>query len=699
MRIDSPHWLGKYRDLLLAIGLFLVLDLGVLLVNVVISRQIEADATRINTAGELRVYTQQLTKALLTLNQELATEAPVQTSMAQLAQARQAFNTALERLNALADSSAPLPLLEDGSNRQISEELRRNLARLWRPLDADVAPILDAPAPPVDDVGMAMTRAVATNLRLLQEADDLTRHLENTAGDKARRMRQIQVGAIVLATLNFIFIVFKFLRRLRHSDRQTELAREETDRILTSVREGLFLIHNDGSIGPQRSASLDTLLGRPLRTGDDALQLLRSLFRPEDAEAAEHFVHVLFNGKVKPALLEELNPLREIELPGSARGRGSNRHLTIEFTQVRGAQGVEALLATVFDVSQKVALERALASAQAKVQGDVELLLGVLDHDPVTLRGFLDSAHGKLATINRTLEAVRPTAPAYRALLNEIAQTVHAIKGEAATLALGTVERQAHEFEDLLASLRRRESLAGDDLIPVAVELSALGEQLARIEQLVERVAGYSRGDAASPPAATPAVTCQLQPLLAQIEQLAQRVAGDLDKQVRVEVRAPRFGLLPAPLARLLREALPQLVRNAIVHGIEAPAEREQAGKPAAGLLRLEVQIGESGELSVSLRDDGRGIAPEQLRRQLVARGLRSAEAVAAMRDEDIVALLFEPGVSSLDGADRHAGRGDGLAVVKAAVQAAGGRLRLASEPAAYTQFLVQLRAPAWITA
>ena len=698
MQPQRTQWLGKYRDLLLAIGLFLVLDLGVLVVNVIVSRQIEADATRINLAGELRVYTQQLTKSLLTLHHELAGGESIQTSIAQLGQATDAFDRALAQLDVLTAAHSAGALLEDGEAHAAVAEMRGALARTWRPLAGDIRPVLAATLPSADGVAIAMTRAVAVNVRLMQEADDLTHQLETMARDKARRLRQLQIGAIVLATLNFVFIIFKFLRRLRRSDRDAELARDETERILDTVREGLFLIDRDGRIGAQRSASLDALLGRPVRTGDDAVQLLRSLFGPQDAEAAEHFVHVLFNGRVKPALLQQLNPLHEIELPGSVHDRSGSRYLTIEFDQVRRGPEVDALLVTVFDVSQKVRLEHALAGAQARAQGDVELLLGVLDHDPASVHSFLDSARAKLLAANRGLESVRPARAAYRSLVDDLGREIHAIKGEAAALGLGTVERQAHEFEDLIAGLRRMSDLGGENLIPVAVQLNALGGQLDRVAQLVARVERYGHGGhgAASIPAAA---DCKLQPLLRQVEQLAQRVAGELDKAVRVEVAAPRFAVLPERLARLLGETLPQLVRNAVVHGIEPSAERLRAGKPASGLLQLDVQIAEDGTLTVGLRDDGRGIVPAVLREQLVARGFRTAAQVAAMRDAEVVALLFEPGVSSRDETDRHAGRGDGLAVVRSAVQAVGGRLRVHSEPASFTEFTLHLKAPAWITA
>ena len=85
--------------------------------------------------------------------------------------------------------------------------------------------------------------------------------LEELAQQKTATMRWIQILAIGLAFLNFCFIVFKFIARLSASDHAAALARQESERILGSVREGLFLLTRERTVGSQRSSSLDKLFG------------------------------------------------------------------------------------------------------------------------------------------------------------------------------------------------------------------------------------------------------------------------------------------------------------------------------------------------------------------------------------------------------------------------------------------------------
>lgn len=681
MKNLSASWLGKYRDLFLAIALFLVLDLGVLLFNLYTSVQIGADAARINAAGELRVYSQQLTKALLTLSHEVRDEQSTQTSLAQIDEAHRAFDAAFSGLMASKGESR-WTVSRHLANDPDALETLGLLGRQWEPLSTAVRAVVDAPAVSLELVDYAVNKAVTRNLKLMQLADDLTRHLEEVAQSRAAWLRYIQIAAIFLATLNFVFIVFKFLRRLSASDRQAEAARRETKTILETVREGLFLIARDGRIGGQRSASLDALFEKRLKEGSRFLSFLMEQLPPEVHEAAAEYIGLLFNKRVKPALLEELNPLRETAF-STGDARRPQRYLTFEFTQVEEQGEVIALLVTVFDVTQKVRLQQELAGANERVSGDIALLLSVLDQDRATVCDFLESAESKLLGINRGLQEVKPEARAYAELVNHMFRMVHSIKGEASALSLPTVVRQAHRFEEAMAHLRRRGDLSGNDLIPLAVEVAELREQLLLVARIVERTARLGARGAAEE------ARHPIEALVEQIEQLALKVADDLNKKVRFEAVLPhRLPSLDETELRAVREALPQLVRNAVVHGIEPVEERLSAGKEETGLVRLEFSR-EAAGFSLLVRDDGRGISPLMLRERAISLG-HCPEAIGSLDDREALALMFEPGFSTETLASEHAGRGVGLDALKAALLAVGARLRVTTYPNSYTQFKLQ---------
>ena len=112
-------------------------------------------------------------------------------------------------------------------------------------------------------------------------------------------------------------------------------------------------------------------------------------------------------------------------------------------------------------------------------------------------------------------------------------------------------------------------------------------------------------------------------------------------------------------ILQIITDALLHLVRNAIGHGLETAAEREAAGKPAQGHLLLSAQA-ERDDVLVQVRDDGRGIDVESVRRKAVERGLVSRQAAAALPPEAVRDFLFEPGFSMAQQVTEISGSGRG---------------------------------------
>ncbi len=139
-----------------------------------------------------------------------------------------------------------------------------------------------------------------------------------------------------------------------------------------------------------------------------------------------------------------------------------------------------------------------------------------------------------------------------------------------------------------------------------------------------------------------------------------------------------------------LGDPLLHLVRNALDHGIETPAERNRAGKPLPA--RLVLRASREGErVVVEVRDDGRGIDAAEIRAAALRRGVVAPDAAAALSDEEALQLIFAPGFTTRGAASALSGRGVGLDAVRTALQQAGGRIAVASEPGQGATFRLTL--------
>ncbi|MES2692115.1 MAG: chemotaxis protein CheW, partial [Verrucomicrobiota bacterium] len=140
-------------------------------------------------------------------------------------------------------------------------------------------------------------------------------------------------------------------------------------------------------------------------------------------------------------------------------------------------------------------------------------------------------------------------------------------------------------------------------------------------------------------------------------------------------------------LVERLKEPLLHLVRNAVSHGIEPPAERVAAGKPADATLTLRA-FSSGQNVIIEIRDDGRGIDSQKIAARAAKLGLAVPDSPT---EADILAILCQPGFSTRDEADLAAGRGVGMSVVHTTLRELGGLLSFESTVGAGTQFRLRL--------
>jgi chemosensory pili system protein ChpA (sensor histidine kinase/response regulator) len=130
------------------------------------------------------------------------------------------------------------------------------------------------------------------------------------------------------------------------------------------------------------------------------------------------------------------------------------------------------------------------------------------------------------------------------------------------------------------------------------------------------------------------------------------------------------------------------MLRNAIAHGIEPPAERAAAGKPEEGTVRIAVSR-EATEVVIRVSDDGRGMDRDAIRRKAIERGLMRPD--AQLSDRDLFAFVTETGFSTAEKLTQVAGRGVGMDVVANEIRQLGGSLSIDSQRGRGTEFTIRL--------
>ncbi len=186
----------------------------------------------------------------------------------------------------------------------------------------------------------------------------------------------------------------------------------------------------------------------------------------------------------------------------------------------------------------------------------------------------------------------------------------------------------------------------------------------------------------------------RIENLFVGLPRMVRDLSAELGKQVLVDIEGGDVEL-DREMIEMIRDPLTHIIRNAVDHGIETPAERLQAGKREIGILCVSAR--QSGnQILIDIQDDGRGIDGKRLVDKAIAAGTLTKAAAAQLEPREQLALIFEAGLSTACEVTAISGRGVGMDVVRSNVGRIGGLVEVDSKPGVGTR--MTLRVPLTLT-
>jgi two-component system chemotaxis sensor kinase CheA len=173
--------------------------------------------------------------------------------------------------------------------------------------------------------------------------------------------------------------------------------------------------------------------------------------------------------------------------------------------------------------------------------------------------------------------------------------------------------------------------------------------------------------------------------LFRRFPRVVRDVARSRSKDITLEIAGQNTDLDKGILDSLA-EPISHLVRNAADHGIEAPAQRQAAGKAPQGVIRLDAYH-DGDQVVIEISDDGSGLDREKILQSAIKRSLLTQEESQRLNDAEVLQLIFAPGLSTADEVTEISGRGVGMDVVKSTVESLKGSIQIRSEAGKGTTF------------
>lgn len=685
--LKSQSTFKRYRGLMLSVTVFLVAIAVLMVVSMRLSAQVNGVNRELVAATELHNSSQSVMQNLFNLKLSYGEDpnSPhITHSLKSLTSAQNVITKNIEALGkggtaiTLKGGTIPVDALTKDGNAQRMEEL----SKMWAPLTSQIDVYLkEATSPTANsaNLDLAVMSAQNSQEKLNGNIEATMDVLNNSISRLTSTLSWVQGVGIAGAVIYFVIFVFVFMRQLRASDEKAEMARNETDEIMNTVSTGLFLLDKDLNIGSQYSKELENLLGQKELGGRNLVEVLGTMISQEDLNTTHSFVGQLYNPRVKERLIGSLNPLTRQAMMVPQGNTNVLRYLDFKFNRVYHGNEITNILVNVSDVTNAVLLEKKIEEEREQNDMQMEMLSTILRADRVMIDDFVRNTQKHNMSINNTLKAPGERQNELRAKAEQVFREVHSLKGEASALSLYGFAVIAENIEAELKKIQANTVLSGENFLGLAVHLEELMNLTQTIEDLVSRLGtGNLDVDGGKKQQSSSHFSEYYKRFVAEVAQRNKKIVDF--NYVGVD------SISNETIRTIINEVAVQLLRNAVVHGIELPEERQNRRKLEAGHVRMEV-LESPEQFVLNLEDDGNGIDYEAIRAKAVRLGKYTQEEATGLGTKELLALMFSSGFTTLDESTGDAGRGVGLDVIKDRVNTVGGKINIATSLGAYTRF------------
>jgi two-component system, chemotaxis family, sensor kinase CheA len=228
-----------------------------------------------------------------------------------------------------------------------------------------------------------------------------------------------------------------------------------------------------------------------------------------------------------------------------------------------------------------------------------------------------------------------------------------------------------------------------DNFRAIQDELSVVREAREQMKALAETIHSLGRVSDSLQKGVLNTRMVPIGPLFERFRRVIRDLSLSSGKEVSLSISGEKTELDKRMIDEL-SDPLIHMVRNAVDHGLELPAEREGAGKPRTGVVSL-LASHRGNSVVVAVSDDGRGIDCERIRRKIVAKGLISETEARDLSERELVAYIWHPGLSTAETITELSGRGVGMDIVKSRIENLSGSVDVRSAPGQGTTMTIRL--------
>jgi two-component system chemotaxis sensor kinase CheA len=505
-------------------------------------------------------------------------------------------------------------------------------------------------------------------------------------------------------------------QQLEERNNELNFEMKKVSDLLNNMKQAIFGVDPDGTIVGPVSKYSEVVFERPI-INEHIFELLYSAIpmdTPQYTTLKSAFITVFGADEIQWVLMQNVFPSRIVSKFGSKEK--ILKVVTLPLWSDHGT--LERLMYVIEDVTELEALNRKVELEKVKSGQKMEIVQELISNSMQDIFELFETANQMINEVTGICEQQKIT----KADLDQILRHLHTMKGNARSYGLSLLTGVTHRVETEFCKIRNnfgtiniRNAITEFDKNWVFL----LREQVAEYSEMIRKLYHFDKlGSIANneevkakfkvandllkkhhdslPSDVYEKISVALSLMLVEssfeifrklITSTIVATAADCEKHIDYNIQGSEF-TLPEKTMNLLEDALVQITRNCIDHGIEDRKTREAAKKSRAGHLSVRFDFVNTN-LKIEISDDGAGIDLEGIKEKGVAMRFITPEKARESTEQDLIDLLFTPGFTTRENISETSGRGIGLDIVKVNIEKLGGSIQVKTIPEKGSTFIL----------